>query len=164
MMKQEISGLMDGELFDDDAEAVLDKLKRNPEAIEEWATYHLISEVLRQPDSMQTNISIAIRERLQAEPTVLAPRTHFSQDTRRWYAFSAAASVIAFSFAAWLLVQNGSGTTQMIALQQPSTTASPGLPANGVNDYLMAHQEASASLDVYSMNSYVHTVAQPGDR
>ena len=37
-MKQEISALMDGELFDDEAEAILDKLKRNPDKHDEWLT------------------------------------------------------------------------------------------------------------------------------
>ena len=34
------------------------------------------------------------------------------------------------------------------------------LPANGVDDYLMAHQEFSPGLDVYGMTAYVHTVAR----
>ena len=33
-MKQQISVLMDGELFDDEAEALLDKLKRSPAVCE----------------------------------------------------------------------------------------------------------------------------------
>ena len=83
-MKQEISALMDGELSEEDANAIFDKLKRNPDAHEEWATYHLISEVLRQPDRVQTNIHMAIRDRLQDEPTVLAPPTRPRQDSR-WF-------------------------------------------------------------------------------
>lgn len=153
-MKQEISALMDGELSEEDANAIFDKLKRNPEAHEEWATYHLISEVLRQPDRVQTNIHMAIRDRLQDEPTVLAPPGRPRQDSR-WFTLSAAASVMAFTFAAWLLVQNGSEPTRTtIALQQSTVAEST---ANSVDDYLRAHQEVSPSLDVYSMNSYVHT-------
>ena len=157
-MKQEISALMDGELFDDDAEAVLDKLKRNPDKQDEWRTYHLISDVLRQSDHVHANINIAIRERLQAEPTVLAPRSRASHNAR-WFALSAAASVMAFTLVAWLSVQIGSETAPQIAMQQSSVVHSVSLPANGLDDYLVAHQEFSPSLDVYGMTPYVHTVA-----
>ena len=156
-MKQEISALMDGELFDDDAEAVLDKLKRNPDKQDEWRTYHLISDVLRQSDHVHANINIAIRERLQAEPTVLAPRSRASHNAR-WFALSAAASVMAFTLVAWLSVQIGSETAPQIAMQQSNVVHSVSLPANGLDDYLVAHQEFSPSLDVYGMTPYVHTV------
>lgn len=157
-MKQEISALMDGELFDDDAEAVLDQLKRNPDSHEEWQTYHLISDVLRQPDHVHANISTAIRERLQAEPTVLAPRSRASHNAK-WFALSAVASVMAFTLVAWLSVQVGSEATPQIAMQQSNAVHSASLPANGLDDYLMAHQEFSPGVGVHGMTSYVHTVA-----
>ena len=157
-MKQEISALMDGELLDDDAEAVLDKLKRNPDTHEEWRTYHLISDVLRQPDQVHVNISSAVRERLQAEPTVLAPHSRVSHNAK-WFALSAVASVMALMLVAWLSVQIGSEAIPQIAMQQSNAVHSASLPANGLDDYLMAHQEFSPSVGVYGMTSYVHTVA-----
>ena len=158
-MKQEISALMDGELFDDDAGAILDKLKRNPGIHDEWRTYHLISDVLRQSDHVHANISIAIRERLQAEPTVIAPRSRVSHNVR-WFALSAAASVMAFTLVAWLSVQIGPEATPQIALLQSNAVHSASLPANGLDDYLIAHQEFSPGLDVYGMTAYVHAVAR----
>lgn len=157
-MKQEISALMDGELLDDDAEAVLDNLKRNPDTHEEWRTYHLISDVLRQPDHVHVNINSAIRERLQAEPTVLAPRSRAGHNAR-WFALSAVASVMAFILVSWLSVQVGSDAIPQIAIQQSNAVHSASLPANGLDDYLIAHQEFSPSVGVYGMTSYVHTVA-----
>ncbi len=157
-MKQEISALMDGELFDDDAEAILDKLKRNPDIHDEWRTYHLISDVLRQPDQVHVNISSAVRERLQAEPTILAPHSRVSHNAK-WFALSAVASVMALMLVAWLSVQIGSEAIPQIAMQQSNAVHSASLPANGLDDYLMAHQEFSPSVGVYGMTSYVHTVA-----
>ena len=157
-MKQEISALMDGELFDDDAEAILDKLKRNPDTHDEWRTYHLISDVLRQPDQVHVNISSAVRERLQAEPTILAPHSRVSHNAK-WFALSAVASVMALMLVAWLSVQIGSEAIPQIAMQQSNAVHSASLPANGLDDYLMAHQEFSPSVGVYGMTSYVHTVA-----
>lgn len=157
-MKQKISALMDGELFDDDAEAVLDQLKHNPDIHEEWRTYHLISDVLRQPNHVHVNISSAVRERLQVEPTVLAPRSRASHNDK-WFALSAVASVMAFILVAWLSVQVGSETTPQIAMQQSNAVHAASLPANGLDDYLMAHQEFSPGVGVHGMTSYVHTVA-----
>lgn len=158
-MKQHISALMDGELFDDEAEAVLDKLKRNPAGYEEWLTYHLISDVLRQPDRVHADISAAMRERLQAEPTVLAPRGRASHRAR-WFAVSAAASVLALAVVAWLSAQVGPETMPQLAMQQSSNIRPASLSTKpNMNGYLMAHQEFSPSADVQGAASYIRTVA-----
>lgn len=158
-MKQQISVLMDGELFDDEAEALFDKLKRNPDVGEEWQAYHLIGDVLRQPDHACCDISAAMRERLQAEPTVLAPRAQASRNAR-WFALSAAASVMALTLVAWMSMQVGSEPPPQMAMQQ-STALHPASFSgkNGLNNYLMAHQEFSPSADVQGDTSYIRTVA-----
>ena len=81
-MKQEISVLMDGEMFEDEAELFFDKLKRNPQTSQDWAMYHLIGDALRQPEYIHRDISESFRERLQAEPTVLAPHSRSPQRIR----------------------------------------------------------------------------------
>lgn len=159
-MRQHISTLMDGELFDDEAEDLFDKLKRNPDAQEDWHMYHLISDVLRQPGRLHADIGKTMRERLQAEPTVLAPRGATGQKAR-WFALSAAASVLALTLVAWLSVQVGPDTMpRMAAVQQPSAVRTASLPINnGLNGYLMAHQEFSPSANVQGAASYMRTVA-----
>jgi sigma-E factor negative regulatory protein RseA len=158
-MKQNISALMDGELFDDEAEALLDKIKRNPDANTEWHIYHLVGDALRQPDHLHANIGPALRERLQAEPTVLAPRSRVKQNVR-WFALSAAASVMALALVAWLSVQIGSEPAPQVAMQQSTALRPASFPVNPeLNAYLMAHQEFSPSTDVQGTASYVRTVA-----
>lgn len=160
-MKQQISALMDGELFEDEAEVLLDKLKHNPAAHSEWQTYHLISDALRQPDHLHANISAAMRERLQSEPTVLAPQRRTGRKMQM-YALSAAASVMALAMVAWMSVQVGSEPApQMAALQQqPSVVRSASFSTDkGLNGYLMAHQEFSPSADMQGAASYIRTVA-----
>lgn len=159
-MKQQISALMDGELFEDEAETLLDKLKHNPAAHSEWQTYHLISDALRQPDHLHSNISSAMRERLQAEPTVLAPQRRTGR-RMQMYALSAAASVMALAMVAWMSVQIGSEpAVQTAAVQQPSGARPASFPSDkGLNGYLMAHQEFSPSADVQGAASYIRTVA-----
>src|SRR5512140_905504 len=136
-MKQHISVLMDGELFDDEAEAVFDNLKRKPEGHAEWQIYHLIGDALRQPDHVHADISAALRERLQAEPTVLAPHARASHRAR-WFAVSAVASVMALAVVAWLSAKVAPETAPQIAMQQPGNVRPASLVAQrSANDYLM---------------------------
>jgi len=155
-MKQEISALMDGEMFEDEAEILLNKLKRQPDADRDWVVYHLIGDVLRQPEHICCGFSESFHQRLQAEPTVLAPRHHTPQRLKH-YALSAVASVMALALVTWLSMQIGNEpVVQMATLQQPNAVR----PATyRVDDYLMAHQEFSPSADVQGAAAYIHTVA-----
>jgi sigma-E factor negative regulatory protein RseA len=159
-MKQQISALMDGELFEDESESLLDKLKNNSAAHADWQTYHLISDALRQPDHLHANIDSAMHDRLQAEPTVLAPRGG-SRHKAQMFALSAAASVMALALVAWMSLQIDSGPApQMASLHQPSPVRPASFPANqGLNGYLLAHQEFSPSAEVQGAASYIRTVA-----
>jgi sigma-E factor negative regulatory protein RseA len=143
----------------------LDAIKRNPEAQEDWLTYHLIGDVLRQPDQAHSDISAAVRERLQAEPTVLAPRTQTRQQRARWFALSAAASVMAVGAVAWMSAQIAPETAPQLAAQQSLAARPASFPVEGnINDYLMAHQEMSPSASTQGAVPYVRTVVsmQPG--
>jgi sigma-E factor negative regulatory protein RseA len=158
-MKQHISVLMDGELFDDEAEDILNGLKRSPDACAEWETYHLISDVLRQPDHLRVNIGEAMHERLLAEPTVLAPRSRAGRNSR-WFALSAAASVLGLTLVVWLSAQVGPERAAQAAMQQSVTARPASFSGNSrLNDYLMAHQEFSPSDDVQGAAAYIRTVA-----
>lgn len=160
-LKHDISALMDGELFEDEAEALLNKLKKNPQAQQEWQTYHLIGDALRQPDHVSRDISKSFHERLQAEPTVFAPRRRTTQRAR-YFALSAAASVMALALVAWLSMQAGTEPTPQLASapQQNAVRPASFSSANNVNDYVMAHQEYSPSTDVHGAASYIHTVSE----
>jgi sigma-E factor negative regulatory protein RseA len=157
-MKEHISALMDGELFDDEAEALFDKLKRDSAGHEQWGQYHLISDVLRQPDHVHADISSALRERLKAEPTVLAPRSRGGQKVR-WFALSATASVMALAIVGWLSVQVGpEAAVPQIAMQQQENSSVRPASMN-IDDYLVAHQEYSPSASMEGMTPYIRTVA-----
>jgi len=155
-MKQEISVLMDGEMFEDEAEAFFDRLKRHPEAHKEWATYHLIGDALRQPDHIHRDISPSFHDRLQAEPTILAPHGRNPQRIKH-YALSAVASVMALALVAWMSMQISNEPTSQIASIQQNNAIRPA--SFQANDYLMAHQEFSPSADVQGAATYIHTVA-----
>lgn len=164
-MKQNISTLMDGELCGDEAAVLLGMIKHHPEARQEWLSYHLISDALRQPDYLPNHMGAAFFERLQAEPTVLAP--HCQRSSRAGiFAMSAAASIMAVVFLAWLSVQSDARPLLQQAKQGPdaartaSVLINANFPTNGsMNDYLLAHQEFSPSTDVRGAASYIRTVS-----
>ncbi len=157
-MKQNISAMMDGELFDDEADALLDRLKHNPDNCREWDIYHLIGDSLRHPDHVRANVGKVMHERLRTEPTVLAPHVRTGQRVRL-LALSAAASVMALAMVTWLSVKIGTEPAAQIAMQQPSIDMRPASFSNGrVSNYLMAHQEYSPSGDVQGAASYIPTV------
>lgn len=172
-MKERISTLMDGELYEDEATELLGNLKSNVEAQQDWRAYHLIGDVLRQPDHISRDITPALRERLRAEPVVLAPRTRISRKIG-YIAMSAAASVSALAVVVWMAMQIQSEPAPGMALQQsaPSAlaTAQAAAPSGraatqgkalnkDMDDYLVAHQEVSPSTEMAGGTTYIHTVA-----
>lgn len=159
-MKERISTLMDGELFEDEAEALLSRIKQHPESRQEWQTYHLIGDALRQPDHISRDITPDLRKRLQLEPTVLAPRRLGSKKLH-YFVMSAAASLTALALVVWMSVKIGHDPAPQMAEQQPSgDVQQAGYSTNrGMDDYLMAHQEFSPSTNVEGAATYIHTVA-----
>jgi sigma-E factor negative regulatory protein RseA len=160
-MKQEISALMDGEMYEDQADTFCDKLKRHPEAQQDWSTYHLIGDALRQPDHLCKSFERSFHERLQAEPTVFAPHSRSSQRIRN-FALSAVASMMALALVAWLSLQVGSEPAPQVAAipQQDNAAGIAVRPASAqADDYLIAHQEFSPSADVHGTATYIHAVA-----
>ena len=157
-MKQEISALMDGEVFEDQSDALLDKLKRHHDHQRDWATYHLIGDALRQPDQVCKSFGRNFHERLQAEPTVIAPQNRTSRRIRQ-FALSAAASVMALALVAWLSLQVGREPAPQIAAVQVQQGNAAMPVSTQASDYLMAHQEFSPGADVHVASSYIHAVA-----
>jgi sigma-E factor negative regulatory protein RseA len=158
-MKQKISTLMDGELCSDEAETLLGKLKHHPEAQQEWLTYHVIGDALRQPDCISGNLNAAFFERLHAEPTVLAP---YAQRTPKasFFAMSAVASIMAMAFLAWVSLQIDTEPALQQARQGSDVIRPANIPVNDrMNEYLLAHQEFSPSNDVRGAASYIRTIA-----
>jgi len=162
-MKKEISALMDGELFEDEAEGLLDRVKRNSDAHKDWEVYHLIGDVLRQPEHIHCDLSAKVRERMQDEPTVLAPRHHAVKQKMRTVALSAAASLVAVGVVAWMSAQIAPETSAQMAMQQAELRPASMQIKPKSNDYLMAHQEFSPSTNMSGGASYIRTVAYSPD-
>lgn len=162
-MKQEISALMDGELFEDEAEGLFDQVKQDSGTHHEWALYHLIGDVLRQPEHIHCDLSAKVRERMQDEPVVLAPRSRAVKQKIRTFALSAAASLVAVGVVAWMSLQITPETAPQLAMQQTALRPISMQIQPKANDYLMAHQEFSPSIDMNGGASYIRTVSYSPD-
>lgn len=176
-MEDKISALMDGELDADEATSTIARFKKTDELREQWAVYHLISDVLAQPEMIPADVAHRVSARLATEPTVLAPHPSPSASARhKPIAFAAAASVTAMAVAAWMSLHTTQPVDRLqanLADNRPSPVAqSPAIPVTSVspppsasapaqiNDYLMAHREFSPGTAMHGMApSYVRTVA-----
>jgi len=158
-MKKEISALMDGELFEDEAESLFNSIGRGTNAHKDWELYHLIGDVLRQPDHIHCGLSARVREQMRDEPTVLAPRSHAVKRKFQTVALSAAASLAAVGVVAWMSQQIGSETLPQMAMQKNTMRPVRVQIQSRSNDYLMAHQEFSPSTDMNGGASYIRMVS-----
>lgn len=158
-MKQEISALMDGELFEDDVGMVIDHLKRDSATRMNWAVYHLIGDVLRQPDHIHSDMSAKVHERMLDEPALFVPRGHAVKQRMRTFALSAVASLSAVGVVAWMSLQISPEIVPQLAMQQAAMRPANMQIRSKSDDYLIAHQEFSPSTDVNGGASYIHTVS-----
>lgn len=155
---------MDGELCGEEADILLAKIKSHPQAQQEWLTYHLIGDALRQPEFIPENISATFLERLRAEPTVLAPHSQRATKTGL-YGMSAAASIMAMAFLAWFSLSIDNVPVFQQAKKSPDAVRTDIFPIatnfpvnDSMDDYLLAHHEFSPSTDVRGASSYIRTV------
>jgi len=157
-MNKEISALMDGELFEDESERILEHIDRVEDGHKDWEIYHLIGDVLRQPEHIHCDLSAKVRIRMEDEPTVFAPYKHVVNRKFRAIALSAAASLTAVSMVVWMSQQIGSEVAPQMAMQQSILPPANTQIQSKSNDYLLAHQEFSPSTDMNGGASYIRMV------
>jgi sigma-E factor negative regulatory protein RseA len=164
-MKQRLSELMDGELDDKSAAALIQALGSDEQAVRVWRTYQLIGDAMRESRPLSADFSARLSRRLAAEPTVLAPRA-LRAESRRWYALSAAASVAAVALVGWLAFSPGPGPGQppaaTVAQARPTAEPKPAMVPlpRATNDYLLAHQAFSPRVSLQGMAPYARTVSE----
>jgi sigma-E factor negative regulatory protein RseA len=179
-MQEKISALMDGELSEEDAASVIRKFEATDELREQWAVYHLISDILEHSEARSIDVSRRVSARIAAEPltpaipavTMLRPKAK-----RKPVAYAAAASIAAVFAAGWMSLQTTQAPHQQLNLADAGpapanlaatnpipvlAVASPAAAAAPVriNDYLLAHREFSPSTAMHGVAPYTRTVAQ----
>ena len=181
-MKEKISALMDGELDSIDVAETISQIKESEELRNEWSTYHLIGDILRQPAMSTPDIASKIRNEVNIEPSVLAPDIP-KKEKSQVFAFAIAASMLATVAAvSWMGGQTiNRPLTDEPSLQaviknefaEPTVTTDPVLAQKEepktdklvlqdpapirLNDYMFAHGEFTA---IRGVSPYMRTVAR----
>jgi sigma-E factor negative regulatory protein RseA len=163
-MSEQISALMDDQLDGPEYEGCMRRLKNEAELSDVWHTYHLIGDALR--GHTCGALPHSFRERLEAEPIVFAPRRKSLIHTKR-FALSAAASMAAVVFVAWVAMPLFHSQQNEMASAPPVQTASAqtqNVPtAQGLGEYLQAHQRFSPASAMQGAAVYVRTVSSEED-
>ena len=167
---EKISQLMDGELEGRECDLQLKRLREDAALTQSWAAYHLIRDVLRDEACVSIGVARRVHERLEREPTVIAPHTRLVARVSR-YALPIAATIAGVAVVGWLalsfrpqLESAGLMTAQAPQAVMPAPPPKPVelavLSANGqMNDYLLAHQEFSPSSELQGLAPYIRTVS-----
>ena len=164
-----ISALMDGELDDRQAREQLVRLKQDDELIGCWHAFHVIGDALRGEPVLSQGFNRRLSDRLNGEPTVLAPQRR-AVKRMTTYALSAAASVSAVALVGWIafvsnpfapqpeLAKAPAAATVLPSAAPPAQLAS--VPSDGtMNEYLIAHQGFSPSTSIQGVAPYIRTVS-----
>lgn len=162
-MKSRLSGLMDGEVDAQEAAAVLDAVKRDPDLRACWQHYQLIGDALRGERSFDGDITRDVMDALGDEPVVLAPRRREPAWQRTVLAL--AASVAGVALVSWVAL----GTQDAGAPNSPPVAAAPApaaidavavaAPSASMQEYLVAHQAQTGKLRFRGGTENIRTVA-----
>jgi len=171
-MTEQVSALMDDQLDGEECEGCLRRLKDDDALRADWEMYHLIGDALR--GTPARGLSAAFAARLAAEPTVLAPRASPSRAAARrrtWTALSAAASVAAVAAVGWIALPLVRPPAPPVAMVPPAPAVAQVAPAGalvpvaqGVGDYVLAHQRYAPRSAMAGVLPYVGSVADEGGR
>jgi len=156
-MSEQISALIDDELAIDDAVRTLVGIQSNKQAAETWSQYHLIGDAMRGSAMFSPVFKQNLMQKLEQEPTVLAPNVAQSKAATakslnkvpaKW---SIAASFAAVMVVGWMVLhqQTQPGTAEAPIELAQAEPAEQSIPA----EYLMAHQASAPSASSYYIQS-----------
>jgi sigma-E factor negative regulatory protein RseA len=166
-----LSAFIDNELSDSQAAVFAGRLLENDELRTTWERYHLISDAIRNELTCQPNaVCQRVRETLDTEPTILAPKRMPRSVLRPAAGLAIAASVAAIAIIAWQPGDEQEPAGQPLAVietpVQPAATVqfvsgevrSTMPTAPRLNGYIVNHHERTANLGMQGVTPYVQLV------
>ena len=155
-MRIRISQLIDQELDANQQGPVIDEMIHHESAGRTWQRYQLIGDVVRgEVDRVGTDLTVRIRERLQMEPTVIAPRQLIRENRPAgpdaetglwkpigWFALAASLAVVAVITLGPTDDSFRQGT--VVTVDQDESGA-PVLATEELNEMLAGHGEFTSS-------------------
>lgn len=176
---EQISALMDGELYGPEAGHVIDELKRDDGLKTCWGRYHLISDVLRNhaPHHLRHGVAEGVMCLMQNEPPLRARGWRVirsPQMLKPLAGFALAASVAALAILSVPSTLFTPRSTDNSLLAAASSTPRPvasihweqAQPAieSRLNHYLTSHNEYSTSAGIQGVLPYARIVAYDPDK
>ena len=161
-MSERLSAWMDGELESGQARRLLTQLRRDDPGRSDWASYHLIGDSLRGVHG--PDLSRRILDRLDAEPTLLAPQPH-SRPKALWRfalpQMARAAAVAFVAIVAWkFLPPPQQSSPEIAAIPAAEVKQAVVRASQGTRDYLLAHQQYSPGNSMQGLGGYVRVMSQ----
>ncbi|MBU6460040.1 MAG: sigma-E factor negative regulatory protein [Proteobacteria bacterium] len=154
-MNDEISLLVDGEVSAKSASRLIERLVTDEDLRQEWRTYLLIGNALRQHLNCSYDMTDKITRQIMHEPTVLSPRR--SRFRQPFLYLSAAASLLMFVTGTWVVL-GGSPFTASTSLSGALPSAAANASAD-ISPYLLAHEEFSPTSAIQGDEAYVRSVS-----
>lgn len=154
-MTQDLSSLMDGELDAQEAERAIRSCCASRDNEDTWHLYHVIGDSLRGQAPRHLDRPEGIKQKLRAEPAIIARPKRILETTFGRIALAAAASVATIGVVGWIGTQGGQlpGAAPMVAknptaIQPVASKVIAPAPVVDVQDYLTAHRQMP-SPDLY---------------
>ncbi|MDP1605459.1 MAG: sigma-E factor negative regulatory protein [Rhodocyclaceae bacterium] len=178
----ELSALLDGELEPHELRPTLQAAVREPELRENWQTYVLIGDQLRQERTRPHDLTACVMAKIRAEPVVLAPRK-LQLARRRNPMLALAAAAAGVAVVGWLaLADNAQFSPMESRLAAVSGSAARAVQSNAagaayavppaptfeaaqrsdMSEYLLAHHTQSATFRLGDNAGHVRTVTMTG--
>ena len=170
LQDSELSALYDGELDTHESRSAIATTLGCTRSRNDWHTYALIGDHLRQEGCVRADITAAVMARLQAEPVVLAPR-QMGLAHRHHPFWALAASVTGIAVVGWLAFAGLPGGEIRIVSVPPASTiamsstaapvgihASQDARSNDVREYMLAHHTHAATFRLGDSTDHVRTV------
>lgn len=185
-MKTKLSGLMDGELAEHEAQELFAALRQDPELRGRWLEYQLIGDTLKGERDLGTELAGRVMAALEHEPTVLAPKASPRRDLWHRNLLALAATAAGIAVVSWLALgtrqavePETAAVAQRSAPLQIAATAkkdesivavSDGASAapvvrqasDDMQEYLIAHEAQSSLLQFRGGAEHIRTVAAFG--
>lgn len=171
-LKLRLSMLLDGELDGRDNPRLIERIESDERLREAWTRYHLIGQAMRAPQGLSVGDDFArrVRQAIDREPTVLAPRARPGSSTegrQRIVGFALAASLAAVALMVGKSVMDHGGelysnlvSTQVAATVPPSDSVAD----SQFSDYLLTHNETAYLVGSAGMLPYVRSVSYGVER
>lgn len=142
--KEQLSAFMDDEI-DRGQEKLVDDLLKDPELLDTWSRYHLISDSLKQglPERLDRDLAKNVSDSLRNEPAIVAPHRSTHSFIKPVAGFAIAASVAALAILGIQHQQLGGPHESPDTLVQ----STPGSAAGSGNVYAPVRQVSSVSTE-----------------